>query len=104
VTIYAVRRSDSQWSILAINKNPQRAARLNVRFKFSDSQPPVAFTGKIDIIQLSHEQYQWLDDGVNGHPIRSLPPAQLQRDASEPCTLPPYSLTVLRGHIKSQAD
>ncbi len=104
VTIYAVRRPDSQWSLLAINKNPYRTARLNVRFKFSDSQPPVAFTGKIDIIQLSHQQYQWLDDGANGHPIRSLPPAKFQRDASEPCALPPYSLTVLRGRITNQPD
>ncbi len=100
VTIYAIRRPDSQWSLLAVNKNPHQAARLNVRFKFSNSQTPVGFTGKIDIVQWSDEQYKWLDDGPNGHPIRSLPPAQFQRDASELCVLPPYSLTVVRGRTE----
>lgn len=97
VTTYAVRRPDRQWSLLAINKNPNRSIRLNVNFKFSRTQPGIGFADKIDIVQFSRAQYQWLDDGANGHPIRSLPPAQVQQAASEPCELPPYSLTVLRG-------
>jgi hypothetical protein len=100
VTTYAVRRPDRQWSLLVINKNPNRSVRLNVHFKFSKSQAAIGFTDKIDVVQFSRAQYEWLDDGANGHPIRSLLPARFQRDASEPCELPPYSLTVLRGRTE----
>jgi hypothetical protein len=97
VTAYAVQRPDKQWSILAINKDPKHPAQLSVRFKFSDTQPPVTFSGKIDIIQFSRQQYVWRDDGPNGRPTRSFPPAYFRRDASSSYRLPPYSLTVLRG-------
>jgi hypothetical protein len=99
VTAYAVQRPDKQWSILAINKDPKHPAQLSVRFKFSDTQPPVPFSGKIDIIQFSRQQYVWRDDGPNGRPTRSLPPAYFRRDASSSYRLPPYSLTVLRGTL-----
>ena len=35
VTVYAVRRPDKQWALLAINKHPNRTARLSVRFTSS---------------------------------------------------------------------
>ena len=97
VTAYAVQRPDKQWSILAINKDPKHPAQLSVRFKFSDTQPPVTFSGKIDIVQFSRQQYVWRDDGPNGRPTRSLPPAHFRCDASSSYRLLPYSLTVLRG-------
>ena len=97
VTVYAVRRPDKQWALLAINKHPNRTARLSVQFNFSGAQPPVTFTGSVDVTQFSREQYLWYDDGPNGHPIRSLPPAHLTQQASSFYDLPPYSLTVLRG-------
>jgi hypothetical protein len=99
VTVYAVRRPDRQWALLAINKHPNRTARLNVQFKLSGAQPPVTFTGSVDVTQFSREQYLWYDDGPNGHPIRSLPPAHLMQQASSFYDLPPYSLTVLRGKL-----
>jgi hypothetical protein len=101
VTAYAVQRPDKQWSILAINKDPKHPAQLSVRFKFSDTQPPVTFSGKTDIIQFSRQQYVWQDDGPNGRPKQSLPPAYFRRDASSSYRLPPYSLTVLRGTLQS---
>lgn len=99
VTAYGLRRPDNQWAILAINKDPNSSASLTVRFKFSNTRVPVTFSGKIDITQFSRQQYVWHDDGPNGRPIRSLPPAHFQRDASSSYTLPPYSLTVLRGRL-----
>src|SRR5438093_7077296 len=68
VTAYAVRRPDNQWAILAINKDPRRAARLDVRFKLSETRPPITFSGKIDIVQFSRREYAWRDDGPNGRP------------------------------------
>src|SRR5215467_13401353 len=96
LTAYAVRRPDKQWALLAINKDPKRAAQLNVQFKISPTQQPVNFVGKVETIQFSQAQYAWRDDGPKGHPIRSLPPVQFTRKASPTYELPPYSLTILR--------
>jgi F5/8 type C domain len=100
VTAYAVRRPDKQWALLAINKNPKRAAQLNVQFTLPGAKQPLSFIGRVDVIQFSRQQYAWRDDGPNGHPIRSLSPAQFAREASATYELPPYSLTVLRGKIQ----
>jgi hypothetical protein len=99
VSIYAVRRPDKQWALLAINKHPRRAAQLTVQFKFSETEVPVGFTGQLDIVQFTRQQYAWRDDGPDGHPVRSLPPAHFRRPASRFYELPPYSLTVLRGKL-----
>jgi len=99
VTAYAVRRPDKQWALLAINKDPKRAAQLNVEFNLPNAKQPLSFAGHVDVIQFSRQQYAWHDDGPNGHPIRSLPPAQFTREASPSYELPPYSLTILRGKV-----
>ena len=99
VTAYAVRRPDKQWALLAINKNPKRVARLKVEFNIPGAKQPLSFVGQIEVIQFSRQQYAWHEDGPNGHPIRSLPPAQFTREASASYELPPYSLTVLRGSL-----
>ena len=57
LTVYAVRRPDKQWALLAINKHPNRTARLSVQFNLSGAQPPVIFTGSVDVTQFSREQY-----------------------------------------------
>jgi len=97
LTAYAVRRPDDQWSVMAINKDPTRSETLSVKFKFAKTGRPVAFSGKVDMIQFSRKQYEWRDDGPNGLPTRSLPPTSLEWDGTSPCLLPPYSITVLRG-------
>jgi len=99
VTAYAVRRPDKQWALLAINKDPKRAAQLNVGFTLPRAKQPLSFVGPVDMIQYSREQYAWRDDGSKGRPIRSLPPAQFTREASPSYELPPYSLTILRGKV-----
>jgi hypothetical protein len=99
VSVYAVRRPDKQWALLAINKHPNRTARLSVQFNFAGARLPVSFAGSVNVIQFSREQYAWHDDGPNGHPIRSLPPARFTQEASSFYDLPPYSLTVLRGNL-----
>jgi hypothetical protein len=99
VTAYAVRRPDKQWGLLAINKNPKRSAQLNVQFTLPGAKQPLSLVGQVEVIQFSRQQYAWHDDGPNGHPIRSLPPAQFTRESSASYELPPYSLTVLRGKV-----
>ena len=99
ISVYAVRRPDKEWALLAINKDPERFAQLSVHFKLSDARPPVTFRGKVNIVQFSRQQYAWRDDGQNGRPIRSLPPVHFLRTASPSYDLPPYSLCVLRGSV-----
>jgi hypothetical protein len=99
VTVYAVHRPDEQWSVLAINKHPTNAARLNVQFRLPNARQPAGFIGDVELVQFSREQYAWHDDGPNGHPIRSLPPAHFKQEAASFYDLPPYSLTILRGRI-----
>jgi hypothetical protein len=99
LTAYAVRRPDDQWSVLAINKDPKRSALVNVEFRIAKTGRRVAFSGSVEMIQFSREQYSWRDAGPNGRPIRSLPPTHLQWDGTSPCALPPYSITVLRGQV-----
>ena len=99
VTVYAVRRPDKQWALLAINKDSNRPARLAVHFKLPGPQQQVTFAADIDVIQFSRDQYLWQDDGATGYPVRSLPPASFVQKASPSYELPPYSLTVLRGRL-----
>src|SRR5881397_1720465 len=63
------------------------------------AQEPARFVGQVEVVQFSRQQYTWHDDGPNGHPVRSLPPAHSTREASSIYELPPYSLTVLRGRV-----
>ena len=99
VTVYAVRRPDKQWALLAINKDPNRAARLAPQFKLPGSQRQISFAGEVTVIQFCRDQYLWQDDGAEGYPIRSLPPLSFIQKASSSYELPPYSLTVLRGEL-----
>jgi hypothetical protein len=99
VTVYAVRRPDKDWALLAVNKDPERTARLTVVFNFSETRREMGFAHDVDLIQFSRDQYVWHDDGPNGHPTRSLPPTRVTQKASAHYDLPPYSLTVLRGKI-----
>jgi F5/8 type C domain len=102
LSVYALHRPDKQWALLAINKDPRRSVRLNVRFEVSKSGSPTTFAGKIDVFQFSRRQYEWHDDGENGHPTRSLPPAHWLQAAAAVYDLPPYSLTILRGRLSSE--
>jgi F5/8 type C domain len=102
VTVYALRRPDGQWSLMAINKDPKRTAQLYVLFILPGTQRQVSFAGDVDVIQFSRNQYIWHDDGPNGYPIRSLPPARLTQKEPSSYELPPYSLTVLRGKLQDR--
>ncbi len=99
VSVYAARRPDRQWALLAINKDPKRTAQLGVQFNLSRALRQITFAGDVDVVQFSREQYLWHNDGPNGYPSRSLPPARLTRKASSFYELPPCSLTVLRGKL-----
>ncbi len=99
VSAYGLRRPDNEWALLAINKDAKRTATLRVQFKLPQRDALVSFSGEVERFEFSRAQYSWIDDGPNGRPARSTPPAHSRQRAAPTYALPPYSITVLRGRI-----
>jgi hypothetical protein len=100
VTAYAVYRPDGLWSLLLINKDPDRAYRVQVRFETQGRRSPSAFTSALDIYQYSPAQYALNDDKDDPFPVKADSPVHLilQDDPAKVVELPAYSITVVRGH------
>jgi len=91
LSVYAVRRPDQRWSLLLVNRDPQNERQVDARIGQRTMRGP------IDIWQYSSEQYQFMEDGENGHPVRNLPPKHNFTPKASRVTLPPYSVTVITG-------
>jgi hypothetical protein len=100
VTAYAVKRPDSQFALLLINKDP-KAAR-NMRVVFADGEHKRSFAGDVTRVTFGPEQYRWHPDGPNGHATPDGPPASAKERATQGTRyrLPPSSITVLRGDVR----
>jgi len=98
ITAYAVRRPDGLWALLLINKDPTRAYETNIMFRNTVTGAVSTFEGQIDLFQYSGQQYQLNSDHDNPVPIKANPPVHIAiRPDTSVITLPPYSLTVVRG-------
>ncbi|HYR74896.1 MAG TPA: discoidin domain-containing protein [Pyrinomonadaceae bacterium] len=101
VTAYAVHRPDGLWSVLLINKDPQRSFETNVVFHKTTSGPSIGFDGRLDVYQYSDRQYLLGGPARNPYPLRADEPEHRVIEPSRlrpaPIALPPYSLTVIRG-------
>ena len=99
VTSYAVRRPDSQWALLLINKDKENAHA--VRVTFEDSGGHGHFSGTIRVVTFGSEQYVWHGADKTAHADPNLPPVISSVDASAQSvfTLPKASVTVLRGEV-----
>jgi hypothetical protein len=83
VNAYALRRPDGLWSVLLVNKDPQRQRDRCAALR--RSRGPNAFTplqGPADLYQFSATQYRWRANGAFGRPQRSHP--QQHRLLTEP--------------------
>ena len=102
ITAYAVHRPDGLWSLMIINKDPNQARVVTVKFHNEATGSESEFDGAIHLYQYSGKQYELSSDKLEPHPIRDLPPEhQTLTSSSSPLVvqLPPYSLTVIRGHV-----
>jgi hypothetical protein len=102
VTAYAVRRPDSRWAVMILNKGADHVGLRQVRFD-STGTDRIDWSGPLEVIQYSPRQYDWLADSANGHPTRSEPPESFQTlggFASE-IMLAPMSLTTIRGSVST---
>ena len=101
VTAYAVHRPDGLWSVLLINKDPQRSFETNVIFRTASSESKGGFDGRLDEYQYSGRQYVLGGPARNPYPLRADEPEHRVIEASRlrptPIALPPYSLTVIHG-------
>jgi hypothetical protein len=97
VTAYALMRPDGLWSLLLINKDPNRPYDVAVRFRNSRDKSVRGFGSPIDLFQFSGAQYQLNSDPDNPYPIKSKPPAHVViGNWNGKIHLPAYSLTVAR--------
>jgi hypothetical protein len=102
ITAYAVHRPDGLWSVLLINKDPKRAFQTDVLFRNSQWRCTGGFRGRVDIFQYSSKQYVLGGTATNPFPVRADQPENQVVQARFPetqFTLPPYSLTVVRGGL-----
>jgi hypothetical protein len=97
VSAYALLRPDSTWSVMIINKDPNRSFKVNIHVQKQNQITSLHFP--VICYQYSHKQYQWVADGEDSHPLKSLPPEEktIRQSLIE---LPPYSLTISRERGK----
>ncbi len=102
VTAYALRRPDGQWSLMLINKDHDDRHQVRVVFRDDVDKHEQAFTGPVTMISYGREQYQWHSDRKNGYADPDDPPVKSSVNGAPGTvyTLPPASLTVLRGQLK----
>jgi hypothetical protein len=102
VTAYAVLRPDGQWSLMVINKDYDNPHSVGITFHDGDTAADSPFVGPVTRITFGKEQYRWhsaLRDGYadpDGPADKSTLP-----DGTRSFTLPPASMTVLRGRISA---
>jgi len=102
VTAYAARRPDGLWSVLLINKDPNRSFDASLNFRADPHSPNVKMQGPIDLYQYSRQQYELGGPATNPYPIRAEDPIHTVIDSfgsSSGIMLPPYSITVVRGAL-----
>jgi len=103
ITAYAVHRPDGLWSLLLINRDPRRSFQTNVMFRKPLSNGTGGFDGRLDLFQYSSKQYVLSGSPGNPYPVRADDPdhkvIQASRSRLTQFSLPPYSLTVIRGEL-----
>lgn len=104
ITAYAVHRPDGLWSLLLINKDPKRAFQTNVIFR-TPGRADEGFDGRLEAFQYSGKQYRLGGPSGDPYPVRAEEPEHrvIESSRTKPAevSLPPYSLTVIRGGLSS---
>lgn len=94
ISAYALLKPNQKWSVLIINKDSTHAFNGNVSVHDLNKHQ-VGNLKSMHVWQYSGKQYQWLNAGGDGHPIKNLPPEEFELNSNQKLVLPPYSLTVV---------
>lgn len=103
VTAYPLLRPDGQWSVLLINKDHDHPHTVTILFH-DDGAPSDSFlAGRVEMITFGQAQYQWHPARKSGYADPDGPPVSsiLDATADTPYTLPPASISVLRGKVSA---
>ena len=100
VTAYVVLRPDGQWSVLAVNKDHDNVHSVRIIFD-GGSKGEGSFMGPVTMITFGKTQYVWHPNRKQGYADPDGPAARstVNGSAGTEYTLPPASVTVLRGKI-----
>jgi hypothetical protein len=98
VSAYAVKRPDGQWALMLVNRDPSTAHVASLAFKDAAGHER-GFAGPVTVWRYDRSRYVWKDAGEHSRPVKDLPPPRLRQDGMKAVTLPPWSLTVVRGTI-----
>ncbi len=94
ISAYALRSPAGRWSVMLLNKDPNKTMNVNINIENTFSKKIIAWKPN-RLVQYSREQYQWKANGENGHPSKSLSPVIKKINSDSNITLPPFSLTVI---------
>ncbi|HEV3153598.1 MAG TPA: discoidin domain-containing protein [Candidatus Baltobacteraceae bacterium] len=97
VTAYTVRRPGNRWSVMVVNKC---ACTMPVSLSFRGAPGGQSFTGRVTRVTFGSAQYQWHAQGAASAPSPDNPPVTSTISASSTYTIPPQSITVLRGSLE----
>ncbi len=102
VTVYAVVRPDSQWSLLVVNKDQENAHRVRISFHDSNHSAHSFFSGTVSVTTFGAAQYQWHPTATGGSADPDGPAVKSTVTGREDATytLPKASITVLKGKIE----
>jgi len=94
ITAYPILSSDGKWSVMLINKDPNRTWSIDVDLENTISKQITSlhFT---HLIQYSKQEYHWVDKGFNSYPSKNFPAVEKKINGSKKISLPPYSLTIV---------
>jgi hypothetical protein len=104
VTAYTVLRPDGQWSLMLINKDYDQPHPVRVTFHDGGSNSDRFFTGPVSMITFGKAQYHWHPGRKQGYADPDGPAVMSTMNGGEGAqyTLPPASITVLRGKIETK--
>jgi hypothetical protein len=94
VSSYALFCSDHKWSVVLINKSPDRI--IDVDITIAQGTVKRHLRSPIHSVQYSSQQYHWKNAGSKGFPDKSLPPVHKLLGDGSSIRLLPYSITVVR--------
>jgi hypothetical protein len=106
VTAYAVLRPDGQWSLLVINKDHDNAHAVRIVFSDGDAQAQRTFAGPVSMITFGKNQYVWHANRKQGYAEPNGPAlsSTVQAKSDTVYSLPPASLTVVRGKLGASSE
>jgi hypothetical protein len=105
VTAYAVERPDGMWGLMLVNRDLENAHKVRVVFRDASLGRNGFFSGPVAMTTFGQEQYEWHEDGPNGHPEPDGPSVtQTVLGGREALfDLPRASIAVLRGRTEGLA-